>query len=166
MLCLLSTGGHCAQGCDAVSKFTFPGKMNLFKSAATVEKERIETLSAWIAQVLEQTLQPEVNTTTDAGGSWMLTYKKVAWTFLQMDDSAVAKEPAPEPEPEAAAAAAEPAVAEPAAAPAPADTETVIETAIAVMTVMKKSQIRAGERAFPDTPSCKNRHCIYTLAYT
>jgi hypothetical protein len=136
-----------AEGLGAVKNFALPSKFNApWKSKESIESERATTLCAWIEAVLLA-----VNDAQPAEGDDPLTFNanktalKIWLQFLQPDGSAVDSTPVPEPEaePEAAAVAA----AEPAPQPASGAStqeETKEEEAIAVMTVVKKSQIRSG----------------------
>jgi hypothetical protein len=140
-----------AEGLGAVKNFALPSKFNApWKSKESIESERATTLCAWIEAVLLA-----VNDAQPAEGDDPLTFNanktalKIWLQFLQPDGSAVDSTPVPEPEaePEAAAVAA----AEPAPQPASGAStqeekkeEEEEEEAIAVMTVVKKSQIRSG----------------------
>jgi hypothetical protein len=141
-----------AEGLGAVKNFALPSKFNApWKSKESIESERATTLCAWIEAVLLA-----VNDAQPAEGDDPLTFNanktalKIWLQFLQPDGSAVDSTPVPEPEaePEAAAVAA----AEPAPQPASGastqeekkEEEEEEEEAIAVMTVVKKSQIRSG----------------------
>eukprot|EP01047_Picozoa_sp_COSAG01_P068478 COSAG01_NODE_9907_length_2295_cov_2.401361_1_plen_344_part_00 len=136
-----------AEGLGAVKNFALPSKFNApWKSKESIESERATTLCAWIEAVLLA-----VNDAQPAEGDDPLTFianktaLKIWLQFLQPDGSAVDSTPVPEPEaePEAAAVAA----AEPAPQPASGAStqeEKKEEEAIAVMTVVKKSQIRSG----------------------